>query len=174
MADILQEYFNNMAAINRQRGMTGNTQYGKGYDASLAQGYFEALDKTQAEKDRLALQRDQLNFQKSQAQWQHDYLNKNMNQQNVWNAVSSGVNLLGTAALTYAKMNNQNKTGLTSMQSPQTVWDTNNQFKDYDYSGNEAELDYYGYGEDIPEIDYNSAEMSDWSSFIDFNFLKNW
>lgn len=171
MADILQEYFNNMAAINRQRGMTGNTQYGKGYDSSLAQGYFEALDKKQAEKDRIALAKENLNFQKSQANWQQNYLNKQQNQQNVWNAVSSGVNLLGTAALSYAKMNKGTPT--TTSTTPQTVWDTESQFKNYDYSGREAELDYYGYGEDILEIDYNSPEMSDWSSFVDLNFL-NW
>jgi hypothetical protein len=70
MANVLQDYFNRMTALNRQRGMTGNMQYGKALDSSLAEGYFDSYQKNKAQsqslanqKAGLALQRNNLNMQ---------------------------------------------------------------------------------------------------------------
>lgn len=49
MASTIQDYFGRLSALNRQRGMTGNMQVGKGtIDSALAEGYMDAAYKNQA------------------------------------------------------------------------------------------------------------------------------
>lgn len=49
MANVIQDYFGRLSALNRQRGMTGNASVGKGtIDSALAEGYMDAAYKNQA------------------------------------------------------------------------------------------------------------------------------
>jgi len=60
MANVLQDYFDRLTAVNRQRGMTGNMQYGQKMDASLAEGYFDSYQKNKKDSQDLALRQQAL------------------------------------------------------------------------------------------------------------------
>ena len=63
MANVLQDYFSRMNALNRQRGMTGNMQYGRSLDPSIAEGYFDSYQKNKLQSQTLANQKRGLDIQ---------------------------------------------------------------------------------------------------------------
>jgi hypothetical protein len=63
MANVLQDYFSRMNALNRQRGMTGNMQYGRSLDPSIAEGYFDSYQKNKLQSQALANQKRGLDIQ---------------------------------------------------------------------------------------------------------------
>ncbi len=63
MANVLQDYFRRMNALNRQRGMTGNMQYGRSLDPSIAEGYFDSYQKNKLQSQALANQKRGLDIQ---------------------------------------------------------------------------------------------------------------
>ena len=63
MANVLQDYFSRMNALNRQRGMTGNMQYGRSLDPSIAEGYFDSYQKNKLQSQTLANQSRGLDIQ---------------------------------------------------------------------------------------------------------------
>lgn len=63
MANVLQDYFSRMNALNRQRGMTGNMQYGRSLDPSIAEGYFDSYQKNKFQSQALANQKRGLDIQ---------------------------------------------------------------------------------------------------------------
>ena len=71
--NVLQDYFNRMTALNRQRGMTGNMQYGQGLDAAIAEGYFDSYQKNKQASQTLANQNKQLDIQQQNANTHADY-----------------------------------------------------------------------------------------------------
>ena len=64
MANVLQDYFSRMNALNRQRGMTGNMQYGRSLDPSIAEGYFDSYQKTSSNPRLLPTRRGDLIFKR--------------------------------------------------------------------------------------------------------------
>ena len=71
MADLLSDYYKKLQTVNQQRGMTGNQNYNQGIDASLAEGYFDSVQKNKQNQEELALRKEALS---SQQQNQAGYL----------------------------------------------------------------------------------------------------
>lgn len=108
MANVLQDYFQRMNALNRQRGMTGNMQYGKALDGSLAEGYFDSYQKNKATSQTLANQQKQLAISQQQADTarysvdsQNALYNKALNQNNLLGWGQLGMQALGAGTKLY-------------------------------------------------------------------------
>ena len=125
MGNVLQDYFDRLTAVNRQRGMTGNMQYGRGLDASLAEGYFDAAQKNKNASQDLALRQQALNDQRVYQQGalanqasSTDMYRQALGNQNTWQTVTALGQLGAAAGGFYQKQQalnqtNQNKsTGL--------------------------------------------------------------
>jgi hypothetical protein len=97
MPNLLQDYYDRLTALNRQRGMTGNMQYGRALDASLAEGYFDAAMKNKAQSASLANQRRALDIQQQGMDMSNKALTHNM----VMGWTGLGANLLGRGAEAY-------------------------------------------------------------------------
>lgn len=97
MPNVLQDYFNRMTALNRQRGMTGNMQYGKALDSSLAEGYFDSYNKNKMQSQSLANQKRSLDLQAMNSVMNYGLQNKAMSQSNLLGWGSTGAQLLTTA-----------------------------------------------------------------------------
>jgi len=78
MANVLQDYFNRMTSLNRQRGMTGNMQYGKALDGAIAEGYFDSYAKNKAQSQSLANQKAALGIQRLNANSNMLYNQRNL------------------------------------------------------------------------------------------------
>lgn len=76
MANVLQDYFNRVQALNRQRGMTGNMQYGRSLDPSIAEGYFDSYQKNKLQSQQLGMQREALELNKENTKWQQGFSEK--------------------------------------------------------------------------------------------------
>jgi hypothetical protein len=70
MANVLQDYFNRQRALNQQRGMTGNMQYGRSLDPAIAEGYFDSYQKNKLQSQTIANQKEGLDIQRFGAQTQ--------------------------------------------------------------------------------------------------------
>lgn len=69
MASVIQDYFGRLSALNRQRGMTGNMQVGKGtIDAALAEGYMDSAYKNQANSRNYEVSKQNADTQKFSAE----------------------------------------------------------------------------------------------------------
>lgn len=69
MASTIQDYFGRLSALNRQRGMTGNMQVGKGtIDSALAEGYMDAAYKNQANSRNYEVAKQSADTQKFSAE----------------------------------------------------------------------------------------------------------
>jgi hypothetical protein len=110
MANVLQDYFKRMTALNRQRGMTGNMQYGKALDSSIAEGYFDSYEKNKAASDSRANQKAQLAVmqqgadtaaaaQKSNAAYQVGSLAHQSTQNDAYSKALTQSNALGWGSL---------------------------------------------------------------------------
>ena len=108
--NVLQDYFNRMTALNRQRGMTGNMQYGKALDSSIAEGYFDSYEKNKAASDTRANQKAQLAVmqqgadtaaaaQKSNAAYQAGILAHHSTQNDAYSKALTQSNALGWGSL---------------------------------------------------------------------------
>lgn len=101
MANVLQDYFDRMTALNRQRGMTGNMQYGKALDSSLAEGYFDSYEKNKAASEARANQKQQLAIMQQNAdtnRYQVDAYKSAQKNSNMWQGLGMGLNALAIGA----------------------------------------------------------------------------
>lgn len=108
MANVLQDYFQRMNALNRQRGMTGNMQYAKALDGSIAEGYFDSYQKNKAQSQSLANQQKQLAISQQQADTarysvdsQNALYSKALNQNNLLGWGGLAAQALGTGVKLY-------------------------------------------------------------------------
>lgn len=108
MANVLQDYYDRMTALNRQRGMTGNMQYGRALDASLAEGYFDSYEKNKNQSRQLAIMQQNADTAKYSAeqnalynQRNLDYQNKALREQRLWQGLGTGLYGIGTLAKAY-------------------------------------------------------------------------
>jgi hypothetical protein len=98
MSSLLDQYYEQIQGINRQRQMTGNEKYKQGALGELTQGYLEAQFNKQDANKRLALQ-------EQQQAWA-----QNMQQQQLDNAKSQQtLGLIGSAAGGAAQLYQMNK-----------------------------------------------------------------
>jgi hypothetical protein len=115
MADLLQDYFNRITALNRQRGMTGNMQYGRALDASLAEGYFDAAMKNKSNSQAMANQRRALDIQ----QQGMDVANRALDYNQIMGWAGLGANLAGRGAELY--LGRQPKTDTEVKNTPTNI-----------------------------------------------------
>ena len=112
MANVLQDYFDRMTALNRQRGMTGNMQYGKAIDSSLAEGYFDSYEKNKGASENRANQKAQLAIMQQNAntsRYQVDTMKDIQKNQNMWQGLGMGLNAVAVGAKAYGDIRSQNK-----------------------------------------------------------------
>ena len=108
MANVLQDYYNRMTALNRQRGMTGNMQYGRALDASIAEGYFDSYEKNKNASRQLAIMQQNADTAKYAAEQNSkynqrslDFQNKALRDQQMWQGIGTGLYGIGTLAKAY-------------------------------------------------------------------------
>ena len=127
MANVLQDYFDRLTAVNRQRGMTGNMQYGQKMDASLAEGYFDSYQKNKKDSQDLALRQQALDDQRVYQQGslanqtrsidatslaqqnQTDMYKQALGNQNTWQAITALGQVGAAGAGLYQKQQEQNR-----------------------------------------------------------------
>lgn len=187
MANVLQDYFDRMTALNRQRGMTGNMQYGKALDSSLAEGYFDSYEKNKAASEARANQKQQLAIMQQNAdtnRYQVDAYKSAQQNSNMWQGLGMGLNALAIGAKAYSDYSAMNRalpmptTGTTfngsnsineTLANSQTVgWNE----QPYDFSkSNVGNLDApYFQAQDFSTPTYDNiavfGEDMDWSGFF--------
>jgi hypothetical protein len=108
MANVLQDYYNRMTALNRQRGMTGNMQYGRALDASIAEGYFDSYEKNKNQSRQLAIMQQNADTAKYSAeqnakynQQMMDFRNKAYRTDMMFQGLGMGLTALGTGFKAY-------------------------------------------------------------------------
>ena len=119
MANVLQDYFDRMTALNRQRGMTGNMQYGKAIDSSLAEGYFDSYEKNKGDSENRANQKAQLAIMQQNAdtsrmgldvqRYQVDAYKDAQKNSNMWQGLGMGLNAVAVAGKAYGDYKSYNK-----------------------------------------------------------------
>lgn len=194
MANVLQDYFDRMTALNRQRGMTGNMQYGKALDSSLAEGYFDSYEKNKAASEARANQKQQLAIMQQNADTsrmgldvqrsQIDAYKSAQKNSNMWQGLGMGLNALAISAKAYSDYSAMNRalpmptTGTTlngsnsineTLANSQTVgWNE----QPYDFSkSNVGNLDApYFQAQDFSTPTYDNIAVfgddMDWSGFF--------
>ena len=184
MANVLQDYFDRLTAVNRQRGMTGNMQYGRGMDASLAEGYFDAYNKNKNTSQDLALRKEALDANTAYQQgslanqaetntWQRDVYNKALGQQNTWQAIGAVGQLAGIGAGAYFKQQalDGTKTAIDKPYATDTsgvkYYEPLSSVEDQPYGIDTYGTKYFNEGQD----QYDTAPSEPWYSGGIFSFL---
>jgi len=191
MANVLQDYFDRMTALNRQRGMTGNMQYGKALDSSLAEGYFDSYEKNKAASETRANQKAQLGIMQQNAdtsragldvqRYQVDAYNDAQKNSNMWQGLGMGLNAaaVGLKAIgDYRALNQGAPMPTTAIGSDPMANALTNSFtvgsneQTYDFSkSNVGNIDApYFQAQDFSTPTYDNIEVfgddMDWAGFF--------
>lgn len=169
MANVLQDYYDRMTALNRQRGMTGNMQYGRALDASIAEGYFDSYEKNKNQSRQLAIMQQNADTAKYSAEQSALYNQKNLDYQNqalresrLWQGLGMGLNAIGTGVKIW-----------NDVQARQENTAFNNRFLD-SITPKAIETPYYGtqYGGQYhtPMTGYNQSNYSGQEQFTPMDF----
>ena len=165
MANVLQDYYDRMTALNRQRGMTGNMQYGRALDASIAEGYFDSYEKNKNQSRQLAIMQQNADTAKYSAeqsakynQANLDYQNKALRESRMWQGLGTGLTALGTGAKIW-----------NDVQARQEQTAYNNRFLDL-MTPKAIETPYYGGQYSTPMTGYNQSNYSGQAQFTPMDF----
>lgn len=194
--DVLQSYFDRMMALNRQRGMTGNAQYGKGMDAALAEGYFDSYQKNKNASQDLALRQRGLDIQQQgvdisrmnaetnkttalagvdNTNRQLELYNKALRKNEAWQWAGAGTQALTLGGSAYLKNKEiELKTPTPALAKPTstdyaaTSFDFTNEYPQVEWTGGpNTQIDYGEYG--IP-AEYAENE---WIGGNEFTSIEN-
>lgn len=162
MAELLQDYFNRMTALNRQRGMTGNMQYGRALDSSIAEGYFDSAQKNKAQSQSLANQKRALDMQ----QQNQDMTNKALNHNMLMGWANLGAQAVGAGTKLYLGRNPKDKrtTGMTQPQALSADYSQSDFTEAMGGPEGGTMIDYMDYNDVMPTTDFQiDNNILDWN-----------
>ena len=187
MANVLQDYYDRMTALNRQRGMTGNMQYGRALDASIAEGYFDSYEKNKNQSRQLAIMQQNADTAKYAAEQNSkyqqrslDFQNKALRDQQMWQVIGTGLYGIGTLAKAYNDYTANNR-ALPMPPTPQTYNNSNAEWIANQWSANQLNAGASGMQIDFSQpaepldttYEWDMSGDIGWSSILEPDFASS-